>query len=127
MRLLLDTHVAVWAAMGHPSFVPFRDALEDEANDVFVSPVVAWEVATKVVAGKLVLSTSVSGFVAQIVAAFAATELQIRSAHAAEIEHLPRLHGDPFDRMLVAQARVENLVLATADAQVRRYAVAVYP
>lgn len=63
----------------------------------------------------------------RFVAAFHARELPVRSAHAGEVEHLPSLHADPFDRMLVAQARVEGLALASVDPHVRRYPVEVCP
>lgn len=127
MRLLVDTHVVVWAAADPRAYEPFRSALEDEANEVLVSAVVTWELAIKVAAGKLRLAVPAQSFVERILDALHATELPIRSAHAGEVEHLPPIHADPFDRMLVAQARVDGLTLATADPLVRRYPVRLFP
>ncbi len=127
MRLLVDTHVVVWASLDPAGFAPFRAALEDPSVEVLVSPVVTWELAIEAAAGKLRLAMPSHAFVGRFLEAVQATELPVRSVHAGEVEHLPPIHADPFDRLLVAVARVEGLVLATADPVVRRYPVSVFP
>lgn len=121
MRLLLDSHILL--RLDHdPSLVPAsqQDVIADKANEVFVSAVTAWELGIKQRKGKLVLSKPVS----EQRIRFGFLELPITFAHAEYAAGLPLLHGDPFDRMLVAQAIVEGLTLVTADAAIREYAVA---
>lgn len=120
MRLLLDSHILL--RLDHdPSLVPAnqQDVIADKANEVFVSAVTAWELGIKQRKGKLVLSKPVS----EQRIRFGFLELPITFAHAEYAAGLPLLHGDPFDRMLVAQAIVEGLTLVTADAAIREYAV----
>lgn len=120
MRVLLDTHVYLWALQDHPRMpAAFVEALRDTRNTVFVSAVCVWEAAVKHVAGRLDLSEDVD-----LVAAIARSgfqELPITAAHAARAATLPAIHADPFDRLLVAQAMEDDLRLATVDDQVRQY------
>ena len=123
MRLLLDTHVAIWAMTDRPRIRPHGLAMiADAANTVFVSAASIWEIAIKHALGKRRGAPPFSaaeadrhfrdaGFVL----------LDITPAHAAAVEKLPLLHGDPFDRMLVAQALTEPMRLLTADARVAKY------
>ena len=122
MRLLLDTQALIWS-VGNPSLLaaPARQALEDAANAVVVSVVSLWEAVIKQATGKLVLEEDL---------AFAARErgfdvLPIHEEHARAVADLPLHHRDPFDRMLVAQARHEGLTLVTADRRLEAYSVAV--
>jgi PIN domain nuclease of toxin-antitoxin system len=120
VRLLLDTHTLLWAAGGHLE----RDAqtaIEEEADAVFVSAATVWEIEIKRALNRLHAPDDVAGLVEQ--SGF--QSLAIGFEHAREAGRLPPLHGDPFDRMLVAQARVEGLTLASADDAIRRYEVAV--
>ena len=121
MRLLLDTHVLLWAtSVPHRRTAEFRALLEmPEARAVF-SAASIWEVAIKrqvrraeYVADPQVLRTTLIEV--------GCPELPITSAHAAAVAHLPPIHRDPFDRMLVAQAQVEGITLLTADRTVARY------
>ncbi len=121
MRLLLDSHILL--RLDHdPNLVPAlqRDAIADRANDVYVSAATAWELGIKQRKGKLILSKTVS----EQRARFGFIELPITFAHAERAAELPLLHGDPFDRMLVAQAMVEQMVLVTADRRLSGYPVA---
>ena len=116
---LLDTQVILWGAQD-PSRLSQRaaDILTREAN-VFISAASLWEVETKRQIGKLTLDVDLErhlldhGFL----------ELPITGAHARQLGFLPLHHRDPFDRMLVAQAVSENLVLVTADRQLARYPI----
>ena len=122
IRLLLDSHVFLW--LDHdPTLVPIyqRDAIADRGNDVFISAATAWELGIKQSKGKLNLSKSVVELRAQ----FGFKELAITFAHATYAAGLPPVHKDPFDRMLVAQAIVEGLVLVTADRRLAEYGVAI--
>ena len=121
MRLLLDTHVFVWF-LAETGRIPGRlmAVLIDPAHIVHVSAVSIWEVAIKSGLGKLALP--LDRLVALIDDA-GFSELPVVSAHALAIRHLPLLHRDPFDRLLIAQARHERLTLVTRDPDVRRYPV----
>lgn len=124
MRLLLDTHVALWA-LHSPMRVRGAAArhVRDRSNDVLVSIASVWEVAVKASIGRLDLGEAgVDGFVGALRAA-EFTLLPIDERHAAAITDLPLLHRDPFDRMLVCQCRLEGLTLVTADSKVMIYDV----
>ncbi|WP_295389656.1 type II toxin-antitoxin system VapC family toxin [uncultured Thiodictyon sp.] len=111
-RLLLDTHVFLWWKLDAPQLKPVaRDAIS-RADVVFVSAASAWEAAIKARLGKLELTVDF----AEGVNASGFERLPISFEHAAETRNLPDHHHDPFDRMLIAQARVERLVVVTHDA-----------
>lgn len=119
-RLLLDTHVFLWWKLDHPRLVaPAREAIAT-ADLVLVSAASAWEAAIKAGLGRLELATDFGAGVTE--SGFA--RLPIGFEHAAETQRLPPHHRDPFDRMLVAQARVERLTLVTHDRQIAPYDVA---
>lgn len=124
MRLLLDTHVAIWA-LTEPDRIPPRifDAIGNPENEVLVSAVAVWEVAIK---HRLAWTDSppftgheAIGYFAQ--AGFAV--LNVTAAHAAMVERLPLLHADPFDRLMLAQTIVEGLQFVTCDRNLSRYDV----
>ena len=119
MRLLLDTHILLWWLNDDPRLSIQADALiADQANEVFVSPLSLWEIAIKSRLGKLradvdeVWRTALeSGF----------APLPFTLEHAAEVARLPDHHHDPFDRVLIAQARTEPMRLITHDKVVAAY------
>ena len=119
MRILLDTHVLIWWDAGRAISKEASKAIED-ADEVLVSSAVAWEVAIKSSLGKISSKRSVtdatteSGF----------QELPIAFAHAEHVRTLPPHHRDPFDRIMIAQARVEDLVIVSSDAAFAAYDVA---
>lgn len=122
MRLLLDTHIALWAVLDDERLsTRARDAIL-QADQVWVSTASLWELAIKASLPKSNLGLTA----AQAAAAFndaGYASLPVTVAHALAVESLETLHRDPFDRLLVAQARTEPLVLATADPQIARYTV----
>ena len=119
MRLLLDTHTFVWWDNGRlPKPVVRRI---QHATDVVVSAVTAWEIAIKSSLGKIVAK----GSVADAMEDYGFSALPILVSHGDAVRALPPLHRDPFDRMLVAQAIVEDLVIVSTDEAVRRYKVPV--
>ena len=118
MRLLLDTHILLWAVTGSRSLKPKSRRLMEQADQVYVSAASIWEIAVKTRLGRidadaneLVAAIEASGFV----------ELPVRGVHAAGVARLPLLHTDPFDRLLIAQALAEPLRLLTADAVLSQY------
>jgi PIN domain nuclease of toxin-antitoxin system len=118
MRLLLDTHVAIWWLSGDRRLSPStRRAIED-ATTACLSAVSIWEMAIKQDTGRLDLP---DGFIVALRDDF--VDLPLTMDHAVEGRRLPTIHRDPFDRMLVAQARLEGLTLVTADRVLTAYAV----
>lgn len=118
--LLLDTHVVLWAAATPERLNdPAREALVDPMARLLVSSISAAEIEIKRAIGKLRLDATC----AEIVDGIGAEWLDLTSAHVAGLRDLPLLHRDPFDRLLVAQAATEDLVLVSADADVLSYDV----
>lgn len=120
MNLLLDTHVLLWALAGDPKLSEAtQSAIANEENIVLVSAASAWEIAIKCALGKL---RAPDDLVAQLAAADI-QHLPITMNHALAAGALPRHHEDPFDRMLIAQAQIEDLTIVTADGALHRYGV----
>ena len=123
MRILLDTHLLLWWLEGSPSLsAQARDMIGDPENTVFVSAVSLWEIWLKQSLGKLRLP----GDFTQRLAAESFENLPLRASQTRHVALLPWCHRDAFDRMLVAQAQVENLVLLTADEELAAYGAAVH-
>ena len=122
MRLLLDTHIWLWAVLTPERIAPAtRSALEDPHNDILVSAAGAWEIATKHAIGKLPLPESAESLIPRMTVALGAQELSITVRHAVTATTLPPHHRDPFDRILIAQALCEGVALVTADRMLTRY------
>jgi PIN domain nuclease of toxin-antitoxin system len=119
--LLVDTNVIVWLLLGDRRRVSetARLALEDERNRIVVSAATVWEIAVKRSVGKLTIEDAWSRALARL--GFDA--LPVTSIHAEAVEHLPWHHRDPFDRLLVAQAKTEGFELVSADARLAAYGV----
>lgn len=123
MRLLLDTHVAIWAVLGDARLAPQTSRLLlDDANAVFVSPVTLWEIAVK---RRMMRKTSSMPLSCdQALEAFREARfefLPVTPEHAAAVERLPMHHCDPFDHLLLAQALTEPMRLVTHDAWLASY------
>ena len=124
MRLLLDTCTFLWIVGGAKDLSPSaRQAFADPANEVFLSAASAWEIAVKHRLGRLPLPVAPEAFVPAQRAAHGLEPLPVDEEAALHVAKLPDLHGDPFDRMLVAQAMVGGLVLLTPDDHIREYPV----
>lgn len=124
MKLLLDTHAFLWWICDDGRLSGrARALLADGQNEVYFSAASAWELAIKAGAGRVVLPGDPERFVAEQVAANAFQVLPVHIRHALKVFSLPPLHRDPFDRMLVAQAVVEEMPILSADAQLARYPV----
>jgi PIN domain nuclease of toxin-antitoxin system len=124
MRLLVDTHAFLWWVEGAPSLPKrARAAIANEENECLLSVASAWELAIKAGLGKVRLALPVRRYVAEHVAANGFRLLDIELAHVGRVETLAPHHGDPFDRLLIAQALEERLPIVTADAVFGRYGV----
>jgi PIN domain nuclease of toxin-antitoxin system len=124
MRLLLDTHIALWAIVDDPKLSRMaRDLIADPANDIVVSAASLWEIAIKhALARGLHTDMPVSAADALRHFRTAGYELlDITPPHVVAVETLPSLHADPFDRILIAQALTTPLRLLTRDSRVARY------
>ncbi|MBS0560214.1 MAG: type II toxin-antitoxin system VapC family toxin [Proteobacteria bacterium] len=124
MKLLLDTHIFIWAC-SDPSRIKaaLRKAIAGSAEAVFVSAATAWEISIKRALGRLEFP------VERIEAMLADMELlplHVTLRHAVEAGALPKHHADPFDRMLIAQARAEGLTLASIDRRLTAYDVPIF-
>ncbi|SNS85670.1 PIN domain nuclease, a component of toxin-antitoxin system (PIN domain) [Geodermatophilus saharensis] len=124
MRLLLDTHVVVWATHRSARLGVGRQLVLD-ADQRLLSAVCVWELAIEQGLGKLTLGSDVRTWTRRAAAELALDHLPVTAEHAAAVEHLPDVHRDPFDRLLVAQAVAEGAVLLPADTRLAGYGDAV--
>lgn len=121
MNLLLDTHTFLWAIDNNPRLSQkARAAIINGNNVVFVSAATAWEISIKKSIGKLQVP---DGEYLEELKLHRFTPLAITTEHALAVENLPAHHKDPFDRILIAQAQVENLTLVTRDPKIKAYTV----
>ena len=121
MKLLLDTQIVIWSAMGDPRLPrAARTAIADPAATITYSVVTIWEVAIKAARGRPDF-THHPRAMREAARRAGWEEVPVLAEHAIEVAQLADIHGDPFDRLLVAQARVEGLVLLSADATLLRY------
>ncbi len=122
MRILLDTHVFIWWDSEDRALSgDLREVIADPANEIYVSAASVWEIAIKRRRGKIAFEHGIN----ETVARNRFLPLPITPDHAEQAGGLPRHHGDPFDRMLVAQAMLEQMTLGTQDAMMRPYGIAV--
>jgi PIN domain nuclease of toxin-antitoxin system len=121
VKLLLDTHIALWAITDDLK-LPKKaaDLIEDQSNELFVSTGSLWEIAIKYAVGRGSMPISAKEALGYFLGA-SFQMLDITTAHALGVEALPPLHADPFDRILIAQALSEPLRLLTHDKMVARY------
>lgn len=118
MRLLLDTHILLWLMSDSPRLSRQARATIVSATEVYVSAATIWEIAIKFRLGKLREDPET---IVEKLEAAGLRELDVNYRHALATAQLPRLHGDPFDRILVAQAITEPLHLLTVDARLAAY------
>jgi PIN domain nuclease of toxin-antitoxin system len=122
VRVLLDTHTFLWWVLEDPRLSPrARSVITAPATEVFVSAVSAWEIAIKAGSGRLDLPEPATTYVPSRIAANDFGELHVTVEHAVGVSGLPLIHRDPFDRLLVAQARVEGIPIVTSDPTIAQY------
>ena len=124
MKYLLDTSVFLWSlGAEHKLNQKARDLLSSSAAELYLSAASSWEIAIKFALGTLALPKPPSQFVPNAIGSLAIRSLDITHLHSLLAGELPPHHRDPFDRMLIAQARMENMVLLTADRALLKYDV----
>jgi PIN domain nuclease of toxin-antitoxin system len=124
VRLLLDTHALLWFYLADPQLsVTARRLIEDPGNTKFVSLASYWELAIKISLGRYVLKESYDDFIQHAIFDNGFLILPVEPRHTAGLVSLPYHHKDPFDRLLVAQARMEGIRLVSADSVLDRYGV----
>lgn len=118
IRYLIDTHIFLWWLADDPQLpIQFRALIESPKNQIFVSAATLWEIVIK----KSIKKLSVDANLQEELEKNNFFELPITATHALAIEQLPLHHKDPFDRILVAQALFEDMILLTVDPQVKQY------
>lgn len=123
MRLLLDTHAALWVVSDPDALAATaRDAILG-AEEIRLSVVSPWELVIKSALGKIVVHRTIEDICRELEREFAAQSLPVTLAHVLEVGRLAPHHGDPFDRLLIAQARVEGLAMVTRDPVFGEYGV----
>jgi len=123
MRLLIDTHILIWFLEGNNLLSkPRRQKIADSNNDVFVSITSLWEIAIKISIGKLTLNKPLADVIKQI-AAQDIEILPVLAEHTLRVSTLPFYHRDPFDRIIISQAQIENLPVMTDDHEFSNYGI----
>lgn len=124
MRLMLDTHTFLWFVLDDPRLsTSAKTLIEEPASDVLISPASFWEIAIKVRLGKLDLRSSYDDFMHRGIVGNDFAILPIEPKHTSLLTTLPLYHKDPFDRLLVAQASIENIPIVSADDALDAYGV----
>jgi len=124
MKLLLDTQAFLWWVMDEAALSSrARQLIQDGTSVLYLSAASAWEISIKAALGKLRLSGEPGKVITEQMAANGIHPLPIQVSHALHVYSLPPHHGDPFDRMLVAQSQLEDLPIVTPDEQIARYGV----
>lgn len=126
MKILLDTHIFLWFISGDTKLsTDVRDAIRDLDNEVYLSAVSIWEAIVKYQLGKLPLPEPPETYLPKQRDLHQISSLALNESSVVQLAHLPLLHRDPFDRMLVCQALQNGLTIATVDAAVRAYLISV--
>lgn len=124
MRFLLDTHTFLWWVTDDDRLsARARELIGDGGNALFLSAASGWEIAIKTALGRLAFAADPEKTIPEQMAANALDGLPVRMSHALRVHALPSHHRDPFDRLLVAQAQLEELSILTNDPMIGRYAV----
>jgi PIN domain nuclease of toxin-antitoxin system len=122
VRILLDTCTFLWITLDAPQLsARARQLFSDPENEVYLSAASAWEMSVKFTLGRLPLPEPPERFVPEQRRLHSVSSLALEESAAAHEANLPPLHGDPFDRMLICQAMVHDLVILTPDSEIRRY------
>jgi PIN domain nuclease of toxin-antitoxin system len=126
VKILVDTHIFLWAITDdHRLSAENRTVYLDNSNQLYLSVASVWEMLIKCGLGKLPLPKPASGYILKQMEKNRVEMLTIRAAHLTQLESLPPIHRDPFDRMMVAQASAEGMPIMSADPALRRYGVRV--
>ncbi len=126
MKALLDTHTFLWWNTNDPQLSETaRGIITDGRNEIFLSAASAWEISIKFNRGRLVLPEDPEKYVSSRMLLHHFQSLPVQISHALHVCTLPDYHRDPFDRLLIAQAKLEKMPILTADTEIARYDVAI--
>lgn len=124
MRALLDTCAFLWWISDDPQLsLHVREVISSGDNELFLSVASGWEMAIKAALGKLSFPDDLKSFILEQLNVNGIDSLSVEMSHALYVSTLPAIHRDPFDRLLIAQAQMENLPILTPDPQISRYDV----
>ncbi|OGF61614.1 MAG: twitching motility protein PilT [Candidatus Fischerbacteria bacterium RBG_13_37_8] len=124
MNAILDTHIFLWWITDDPKLsIATREIIKDARNELFFSAASAWEISIKASLGRIQLPRKPGLFITEHLDKNSILALPILFSHALHVYNLPMHHTDPFDRMIIAQAQLENLTIITADPQFSAYNV----
>jgi PIN domain nuclease of toxin-antitoxin system len=124
MNLLSDTHAFIWSFSNTKKLSPTAaQAFKNPANQIFVSVASIWEIQIKIGLGKMIFNDTLENIINEQQTVNNIQILPVKLAHALFLENLPLHHKDPFDRLLISQAVVENMTLVTADPEFSKYPV----
>ena len=124
MRVLLDTHAFLWFVLGDAKLShTARSYIEEPQNDKLISPASYWEIAIKISLGKYILPQSYEDFMREGIDGNGFIILPIGPRHTAAVADLPFHHRDPFDRLIIAQAKIEQIAVVSADSDFDAYRV----
>jgi len=124
MRILLDTHALMWAALEPSRIGPAATAaINDPDNDVYFSTASTWEMAIKIKIGKMLIPGGLSLFITDVMTQLLLAPLYVLPEHTISLEAMPLHHSDPLDRMLVAQSQYENMSIVSIDGKLDPYGV----
>jgi PIN domain nuclease of toxin-antitoxin system len=122
MKVLMDTHTFLWWNTEDPLLsVHAKEIIADGQNEVFLSAASVWEIIIKTAKGRLILPESPAQYISRRISLYRFRPLPVQISHAVHVYELPPYHNDPFDRMLIAQSRLESLPLVTKDEDILRY------
>jgi len=124
LKVLLDTHTFLWWITDDPRLSSHaREIITNGDNELFVSAATGWEIAIKAQLGRIHLPDKPEFFVVEQLHLNGIQSLPIHMSHALHVYNLPKHHSDPFDRIIIAQAQLENLSILTADPKIAKYQV----
>ena len=124
MKYLLDTHTFLWWNLDDPQLSAHaREIIVNGGNKIFLSAASAWEIAIKTAKGRLVLPEEPAQYLAARMSQHHFQALPVQISHAVHVYDLPNHHADPFDRLLVAQCKLEGMPLISKDEDIKKYDV----
>ena len=124
MRAMLDTYAFIWWVTNDSQLSSTaKTIIADPGNLLFLSAASAWEIVIKVRLGKLTLPEAPESYIPSRLKINRFESLSIQLVHALQVTHLPDLHRDPFDRIIIAQSQIENIPIVTVDSQIMQYPV----
>ena len=122
MKVLIDTHTFLWWNTGDLLLsVQAKEIIADGRNEVYLSAASVWEIVIKTAKARLILPEAPAQYISKRMSLYRFKSMPIQISHAAHVYELPPYHNDPFDRMLIAQSRLESIPLVTRDEEIQRY------